>query len=227
MPRTLRMPSLSFIVARSHPGQVIGVDNLLPWKLSSDLKRFRQITTGHAIVMGRKTFESIGRPLPGRTNIVLTRKPTLPNQGGSVDEETGLYWASSKDDALFAADLFSVIRGRDEFFVIGGAHSFETFTPLANRVYLTEVHADLRGDAYFTTTFPKERWTLAKQIELPAGDKDQYGSTFKIYERREQIHRDRQPSAFADLTGNTWLCEQSRRNLPAIARYAQHSETGS
>ncbi|MGI9464727.1 MAG: dihydrofolate reductase, partial [Aestuariivirgaceae bacterium] len=93
--KRVTMPSISFIVARSYPGNVIGCENELPWSLKTDLKNFRTITTGHVVVMGRKTLESIGKPLPNRTNVVLSREESK--------KSNGVYWAGNVEDALFIA----------------------------------------------------------------------------------------------------------------------------
>src|SRR5882724_3180559 len=128
MSNRARMPSISFIVARSSPGNVIGYENKLPWHLKSDLKRFREITTGHVVIMGRATFESIGRPLPNRTNIVLSRNPALTNSGGiNFDEGTQLTWTNTFEDALLTADIISICRQKSDIFVIGGEAMYKLF----------------------------------------------------------------------------------------------------
>src|SRR5277367_244237 len=140
MSNRVRLPSISFIVARSYPGNVIGYKNRLPWHLKSDLRRFRQITTGHAIILGRATFDSIGRVLPNRTNVVLSKNPRHANvEGLAIDEETNLYWTSTREDALHYADLVSIIRGKHDIFIIGGQTMYTLFHDLVNKVYLTQV----------------------------------------------------------------------------------------
>jgi dihydrofolate reductase len=114
---------------------VIGRDNALPWRLPGDLKRFRALTTGHAVIMGRRTYESLGRPLPGRTNIVLSRNAALSCAGATV--------VSSLADALRF-----VPEGADAF-VIGGAEIYRLALPRADRLVLTEVHASFAGDVRF------------------------------------------------------------------------------
>lgn len=131
------MSRLSLIVAMTE-ARVIGVNNHLPWSIPEDLKRFKQITLGHPIVMGRKTFESIGRPLPKRTNIVITRDRAYRVEGGAVVHsfEEALEWARK-------------CEGADEVFVIGGSEIFKLALPLAWRIYLTEVRWPFEGDTFF------------------------------------------------------------------------------
>lgn len=118
--------------------RVIGVNNHLPWHIPEDLKRFKAITMHHPIVMGRKTFESIGKPLPKRTNIVITRDKTYRVEGGAVVHsfEEALDWARKSE-------------GAEEVFVIGGAEIFKLAIPLAWRIYLTEVKWPFEGDTFF------------------------------------------------------------------------------
>ncbi len=132
---------ISLIVALS-ANRVIGVDNRMPWHLSADLKRFKAITLGKPLLMGRKTHESIGRPLPGRHNIVLTTDPGYRAEGCSV--------AHSLDEAMdLAGDA-------DELMVIGGASLYETFLPQADRLYLTLIEREFEGDTYFPAFSPED-----------------------------------------------------------------------
>jgi dihydrofolate reductase len=126
--------ALSLIVAMAE-NRVIGRDNALPWRLPADLKHFRRITMGHPIIMGRKNFDSIGRPLPGRTNIVVTRSPDFSVPGCIVTH--------SVPDALAAANADA------EPFIIGGAELYAQTLAQATRLYLTLVHAEIPGDVYF------------------------------------------------------------------------------
>lgn len=130
-----RKPRLALIAAVAANG-VIGSDNALPWRLPEDLKRFRALTLGHPVIMGRRTFESIGRPLPGRRNIVVTRNAAWRVEGCET--------ASSLEAALAAAGT-----GGDEIFVIGGAQIYAEALPLAQRLYLTEIRQPFTGDARF------------------------------------------------------------------------------
>lgn len=127
--------TLSLIVAVSENG-VIGRANRLPWRLPEDLQRFRRLTTGHPVIMGRKTFESIGKPLPGRTSIVVSRTERFP----------GTITARSLDEALEEA---ARAPGADATFVIGGGEVYREALPLAARIHLTRVHARVDGDATF------------------------------------------------------------------------------
>jgi dihydrofolate reductase len=126
--------TLSLIVAMTEQ-RVIGRNNALPWHLSEDLKRFKQITMGHPIIMGRKTFESIGRPLPGRQNIVLTREKR---------EIPGVTVVSTLDDALRAAGA-----NQGEVFVVGGAEVFKMALPMADKIHLTLIRETIAGDVLF------------------------------------------------------------------------------
>src|SRR5277367_3957552 len=133
MPSRVRLPSISFIVARSYPGNVIGYKNKLPWHLKSDLKRFREITMDHVIIMGRTTFESIGRVLPRRTNVVMSRNSLYQNENGQIiDEETNLYVTATFEDALFYSDVVSILREKKDIFVIGGSMLYDLFAPFVN-----------------------------------------------------------------------------------------------
>jgi len=137
---------IALIVAVSENG-VIGRDNQLPWHLPADLKRFKQLTTGHAVIMGRKTFESIGKPLPLRRNIVITRRKNWNADGIEV--------AHSLDEAIGLA------ASDDEVFILGGAEVFRDALPRANTLYLTRVHATVDGDVYF----PPVDWSQWQLIE--------------------------------------------------------------
>jgi dihydrofolate reductase len=133
---------VSLIVAMAR-NRVIGRNNALPWRLSEDLKRFKAITMGHPIIMGRKTYESIGRPLPGRANVVVTRSEQFEAPGCTV--------VRSPQAALDAC------AGADEAFVIGGADIYRAFLDQADRLLVTEIGADFEGDAYFPE-FDEARW---------------------------------------------------------------------
>ncbi|MEX2168893.1 MAG: dihydrofolate reductase [Pirellulales bacterium] len=164
---------LSILVAISENG-VIGRDGGLPWRLSGDLKRFKQLTMGHTIIMGRRTWESIGRPLPGRRTVVVSRQ---------VDYLTGVDGvpvAHSLDEAIRMAEQL----GDVEAFVVGGAELYREALGRADRVYLTRVLAEIAGD----TSFPTVDWNGWQQLEStaqPADDKNVYPSEFQVYERSE------------------------------------------
>ena len=159
--------TLSCIVAVSENG-VIGRKNELPWKLSADLRRFKQLTTGHAIIMGRKTFDSIGRPLPNRTSIVMTRDLGY--------ESPGVVVVHSFDQAVAAC------QDQQEAFVIGGEAVFREALPQARRLYLTRVHKNVEGDAYFPEA-ELAGWKLLQQERHSEDDKNDYPFTFCVYER--------------------------------------------
>ena len=150
--------------------RVIGIENSLPWKLPADMKWFRQHTLGKPVVMGRKTYESFGaRPLPDRLNIVVTRDANYDAGEATV--------ATSIDDAIQkAGDV-------DEIMIIGGASFYEQTLPIADRMYLTEVDADIKGDAWFPE-YPKDHWQLVDTHLHAADDKNNYPLAFKTFERR-------------------------------------------
>lgn len=159
--------TISLIVAISANG-VIGRQGDLPWRLSADLRRFKQLTMGHHLVMGRKTFESIGRLLPGRTTVIVTRNP-----GYRVD---GAVIANSLDDALRACE------GDDQVFIVGGAQIYEAALPRVDRLYVTRVHAEVMGD----TRFPDPDltgWRLVTEERGAADEKNDHPHSFCMYER--------------------------------------------
>jgi len=165
---TAPQPLICLIVAMAQNG-VIGRDNTLPWHLPQDLKRFKAITLGKPILMGRKTFESIGKPLPGRTNLVLTRDRHWRAEGVVV--------AHSVEDAIERA------RGAAELMAIGGAEVYRLLMPVARRIYLTHVHADVPGDTYFPD-FDPTQWVDAQCTTHPADEKNAYAMTFVTLEHR-------------------------------------------
>lgn len=136
------MPLVSLIAAVARDG-TIGANNSIPWRIRGEQKYFRAVTTSHPIIMGRKTHESIGRPLPDRRNIVVTRNPGYRAEGCEV--------FTSLERALAAC------QGVDEVFVIGGGELYRESLPIADRLYLTEIHADFAGDTHFPD-FDRTRW---------------------------------------------------------------------
>lgn len=140
---------ISLIAAIGKNG-VIGKDNSLPWKLPADMKRFKELTLGKPVLMGRKTFESIGKPLPDRKNIILTRDKSYKAEGCII--------AYSADEAL------KVARGSEEIMIAGGEQIFREFLPKANRMYLTFIDKDFGGDAYFPE-YNKNEWKEVKREE--------------------------------------------------------------
>ncbi len=160
---------LSIIVAAAENG-VIGRDGQLPWRLAADLQRFKRLTMGHAVLMGRKTFESIGRPLPGRRMIVITRQPDY--------EAAGVEIAHSLEEAYRRA----AEQGDNEAFIIGGAEIFRQALPHADRLYFTQVQATIDGDVFFPP-FDRADWRLISQEEHPADAKNDHPFAFQTYER--------------------------------------------
>lgn len=159
--------NLSLIVAYSE-NRVIGREGDLPWRLSADLQRFKKLTMDHHIIMGRKTYDSIGRLLPGRTTVVITRDPQFKVPGAVTVNSLNAALAAVSDDP--------------EPFIIGGAEIFEQALPLANKLYLTRVLADIEGDCYFPEIEWSEWRNLSKQ-PVAADDKNQFPHSFEIYER--------------------------------------------
>ena len=148
---------------------MIGRDNTLPWHLPGDLKRFKRITMGKPILMGRKTFESIGKPLPGRENIVVTRDPNYRRDGIRVVHDTG--------SALRAAGA------APEIMVIGGAELFRAFLPLAGRIHLTRVHGNIAGDVMWPA-LDERAWQVVNSEAHPADERHAYAMTFEVWEKR-------------------------------------------
>ena len=164
--------TLSVIVAASE-NDVIGREGGLPWRLPDDLARFKRLTTGHPIVMGRKTFESIGRPLPGRTSVVVSR------QADYDPGCEGVLAAGSLDEALEIAEQQP---GGDEVFVIGGAQIYALAIPLADRLYLTRVHAHVEGDVCLPE-FAESHWRVVEESHHGADERNEYAHTFWVLER--------------------------------------------
>ncbi len=165
--------AIILVVAVAENG-VIGRDNNLPWRIKSDLKFFRSVTMGKPVVMGRKTYASIGKPLPGRTNIVITRQADFAAPGVLV--------APGLDQALAAARGDALRRGADAIAVIGGTDVFLQTLPLADRIILTLVHAKPAGDTYFPAIDPAV-WREADRLPQPKGPDDEYGFTIVNYVR--------------------------------------------
>jgi dihydrofolate reductase len=159
---------ISIIAAVARNG-VIGRRNRMPWHLPEDLKRFRQLTLGHAVIMGRRTFESIGKPLAGRNNIVITRSPDWT--------ASGCHAAHSIEAALAAP------REREDAFVIGGAEIYALALPFAFRLYMTEIEHDFEGDAFFPE-FDRSRWREASRESRVLGGAAGFSYDFVAYDRR-------------------------------------------
>ena len=138
------------LIAAMGKNRVIGADNSIPWKLPQDMKRFKELTTGKPVVMGRKTFEAIGRMLPNRTNIIITRDRNYKAEGCVVVHST--------EEALKAANK------NQEFMIIGGAEIYKQFLPIANKMYLTFIDKNFEGDAYFPE-YDKNEWKEVSREE--------------------------------------------------------------
>ncbi len=160
---------LALIAAVADNG-VIGRGNDLPWRLPADLRRFKRLTLGHHLIVGRKTWQAIGRPLPGRTMLVLsrTRRPA----------PAGARLCGSLDEALAVAER----AGDDEPFVAGGEQIYRLALPRAERIYLTRVHAAPDGDAHFPELEPGS-WRLVSREDRPADRRNAHAMSFEIYER--------------------------------------------
>ena len=158
------------LIAAASENNVIGKEGELPWDLPNDLKFFRSTTSGHPVIMGRKTFESIGHPLPKRRNIVITR--------GTAYEAEGAEIVHSIDDALslFADD-------DEEVFIIGGGEVYQQALPLADRVYLTRVHTVIEGDAFFPE-LDDEGWEEVSSEHHGTDEEHEFAYTFFTFERR-------------------------------------------
>lgn len=161
--------TVALIVAVASNG-VIGAGQAMPWRLATDLRRFKAITMGRPVIMGRKTFQSIGRPLPGRRNVVISR-------GGF-----------SHDGVVVSADMSAALsQAREgapgEIFIIGGGQIYEAAMPMAQRLYVTHVDAEPAGDTYFPP-IDAELWRAVSSEDVPAGEADTYATRFVIYDRR-------------------------------------------
>ena len=162
---------ISLIVAMDER-RGIGKSGKLPWHLSSDMKRFRALTMGHHMIVGRKTFQSIGKPLAGRQTIIVTRNESYKPEGCFV--------VGSVHDAIVLAEE----RGESEAFVIGGSEIYSAALDVADRIYLTEVHAETDADAFFPE-IDRDVWIEKETAHQPADDKNQYAFTFRLLEKRK------------------------------------------
>ncbi len=163
----------SIIVAMSE-NRVIGRDNQLPWRLPADLKRFKALTMGHHLLLGRKTFESIGRPLPGRKMVVITRQSDFSSPGVLV--------AHSLPDAL------DLCRGDDEIFIGGGAGIYQEALPMADRIYLTVLHQEFAGDTLFPA-YDSSDWLVTEKEDHGPDQKNPYRYSFLTLERKQKDTR--------------------------------------
>jgi dihydrofolate reductase len=162
----MTQPAISMIVARSR-NHVIGRDNQMPWKISADLQFFKRVTMGHPVIMGRKTWESIGRPLPGRRNIVVSRNADYEATGGEL--------VGSLDEALKSLSEF------ERVFVIGGEQLFTQAFPKADRLYITEIDLDIDGGDTFFEVPNASDW---KEVERTPGSEGDISFSFITLERK-------------------------------------------
>ena len=161
--------NVSLIVAASENG-VIGAKGGLPWHISADLKRFRKLTTGHHIIMGRKTFESIGRLLPDRTTVIVTRNPEFRFAGAKI--------------AGSVADALEIANSDQQPFVTGGAEIYRASVDWVTTIYLTRVHTELQGDT-FLPELDWEQWQLESTERFAADNKNEFDYSFEVYSRRK------------------------------------------
>ena len=159
--------NISIVVAMSS-NSLIGKDGNLPWHLSADLQHFKSITMVKPIVMGRLTYESIGRPLPGRENIVLTRDPGYKADGCTIVHDLEQVTSRCSDT--------------DEIMIIGGAQLYIETIPLANKLFITEVHAELDGDTFFPD-FERKQWREIERQRFDADEKNDFNYSFVVLER--------------------------------------------
>lgn len=162
------MISLLVAMGKNH---VIGFENDMPWHLPGDLKYFKEKTTGQTIIMGRKTFDSIGKILPNRRNVVLTRQETDFPDGIEVIQNIDLIYQWNQENP------------NDEFFVIGGGNLYEQVLPYADRMYITEIDESFHGDTYFPA-FQSHEWELTSKVKGKKNEKNPYDYYFLQYDRR-------------------------------------------
>ena len=165
---------LSLMAAKAS-NRVIGRNNKLPWYLPNDLKYFKQVTFGKPVIMGRKTWDSLGKPLPGRTNIVITRQTDFQAEGAKV--------VATLDEAVTLAENVAFIEGQDEAVVMGGAEIYALALPKTDRLYLTEVHAEVDGDTWFPE-YDTSEWKEIGREDFPAEGPNPYDYSFVVYERK-------------------------------------------
>lgn len=168
-------PRIIIVVAMAENG-VIGRDGDMPWKLSTDLKRFKALTMGKPLVMGRKTFESVGgKPLPGRPHVIVSRGPAI--------DVAGVETAGSLDEALARARTIAIASGVDMVCVAGGGEIYRQALPLADMLYVTHVEAVIDGDTVFPPIDPAV-FEKVEETAVPAGEKDNYPTRYAVYRRR-------------------------------------------
>lgn len=161
---------ISFIVAKSE-NNVIGINNKLPWHLKDDLQNFKKLTMGHHILMGRKTFESIGKPLPGRMSLVISSEPRPATDS--------VFWFTSIWRAIKQAER----AGETELFIIGGEKVFKSALTIADRIYLTEVKGDVKGDTFFPSLSMKN-WKLISEQSFSKNSDNDHDFSIQVLDRR-------------------------------------------
>ncbi|MBY0517286.1 MAG: dihydrofolate reductase [Bacteriovoracaceae bacterium] len=163
---------ISMIVAKSK-NDVIGLENKLPWSLKTDLANFKKVTMGHHVILGRKTFESLGsKPLPGRFHLVVSNEPKAASEN--------VLWFNS----VFRALKYAERQGDKEAFIIGGAQIYKACLNLVDRLYLTEVQTEVKGDTYFPPLSLKN-WNLVSETVVSADADNQFAFTMRILDRKK------------------------------------------
>ncbi len=163
-----RAKTIISLIAAMGEGRVIGVDNALPWRLPADLRHFKELTLGKPMIMGRKTHESIGRPLPGRTNLIVTGNPEFRAEGCRV--------VFSVEAAL------AEVKAAPEVMVIGGVSLYEKLLPRADRLYLTLIHAHFQGDAFFPA-YALDQWRVVQRSDHRPDERNPYPYSFLRLDR--------------------------------------------
>lgn len=159
------------IIAVVAANRVIGRDNKLPWHQGADLKRFKALTMGHHVLMGRKTYQELGKPLPGRVNVVITNSPSFAPEGVAI--------ARSIDEAIAKAEA----AGDEEIYIIGGGEIFRQTMHRADRMHITQIHADVAGDTFFPEFDDVNEWRLDDREDFEADEKNDYPFSFLTYDR--------------------------------------------
>ncbi|KQV82067.1 dihydrofolate reductase [Rhizobium sp. Root1220] len=166
--------SKTIVVAVAENG-IIGHHGGMPWRLSTDLRRFKALTLGKPVIMGRKTYDSIGKPLPGRPNVVISRRAAI--------DHPDVHMARSLTDAVAIAEDLAGRLGQSEICIVGGGQIYKQAIDIADRLYITHVETSLNGDTSFPLIDPL-LWRPGEAVDVPAGERDNYPTRFVVYERR-------------------------------------------
>ena len=177
------MAILSIIVAMVENNNTIGKNNAMPWKLPADLAYFKKVTLGKPIIMGRKTYESIGRPLPGRRNIVISRDEGYTPQGKGAE---AVDVVTSVEEAISLVDGSNGSEAAEEIMVIGGGAIYKYYLPMAQKLYITHIKADIKGDVIFPDYDKDKSWIRVSSSPLPADDENKFNLDFCVYERKSK-----------------------------------------